>query len=316
MTLNFIEIGDQCSHHYFTITSNNEVLLDDDITLKILYTSKIENTVNITTDKYYGEFGDYLSVKLNYFYLRLIVNTSSTTGDIEFGSKIVYGYNKENSHIDLLTQALINKDLYYKFEERFNKAYGEESGILPIFLNYVFNNTELDYVEKLSLLEELCLTQQPDPIEFPLIDCEFPVKYNWVIIRNTDKEPNLLDKLLIAILESKNQSVGYHYEKDITDLKRLDKNDIFIIINSEEKGKYYKPNRSFIVYCKDDFYKGSRKVLRMLSSILDWAKELQIPDRTISIEDLDGCGKGGSKEGCGNCSKEGGCGSKKRENQI
>jgi hypothetical protein len=124
MSLNFVEIGEQCSQHSFTINSNNEVVLNGAINLKIISSQKDGNVVTITTDRFSGSFGDHMGVELNYFFLVLMVDVTSTTGDILFGSKIVYGYNKENSHIDLLNQALITNKLYNEFKERFDISYG------------------------------------------------------------------------------------------------------------------------------------------------------------------------------------------------
>jgi hypothetical protein len=133
------------------------------------------NVVTITTDRFSGSFGEHMGVDLNYFFLVLMVDITSTPQVIFlFGSKIVYGYNKENSHIDLLNQALITNNLYSQFKERFDIAYGEEMGILPVFLNHMFNNSQLSYEETSKKLEELSTISYPlKKMCTPLEKCEF-----------------------------------------------------------------------------------------------------------------------------------------------
>jgi hypothetical protein len=309
MSLNFVEIGEQCSQHFFSINTDNEVVLDGSLKLKIISSQKDENVVTITTDRLSGSFGEHMGVDLNYFFLVLMVDITSTTGDILFGSKIVYGYNKENSHIDLLNQALITNNLYSQFKERFDIAYGEEMGILPVFLNHMFNNSQLSYEETSKKLEELSTISYPlKKMCTPLEKCEFNLKHNWMIVRNTEKEPGFLEHILTAILESKNQQAFTFYEKTQTDLTKFEKIDVFVVINSDETVCYEVPSSAYCITCPDAFYQSSRRLLRNLPKVLAWAQEKQIPDRTISIKDLNlegsegGCGSGG-----GSCGKEGGC---------
>ena len=309
MSLNFVEIGEQCSQHSFTITSNNEVVLNGAINLKIISSQKDGNVVTITTDRFSGSFGEHMGVELNYFFLVLMVDVTSTTGDILFGSKIVYGYNKENSHIDLLNQALITNKLYNEFKERFDISYGEEMGILPVFLNYMFNTSKLSYEETSKKLEELSTISYPlKKMCTPLQKCDFELKYNWMIVRNTEKEPGFLEQILIAILESKKQQAFTFYENSQTDLTQFEKIDVFIVINSDETVCYEVPTSAYCITCPDAFYQSSRRLLRNLPKVLSWAQEKQLPDRSISIKDLNlegsegGCGSGG-----GSCGKEGGC---------
>jgi hypothetical protein len=71
---------------------------------------------------------------------------------------------------------------------------------------------------------------------------------------------------------------------------------------------YEVPSTAYCITCPDAFYQSSRRLLRNLPKVLAWAKEKQLPDRSISIKDLNlegsegGCGSGG-----GSCGKEGGC---------
>ena len=309
MSLNFVEIGDQCSQHFFTINTNNEVVLDGSINIKIISSQKDGNTVTITTDRFSGSFGEHMGVELNYFFLVLMIDITSESGDILFGSKIVYGYNKENSHIDLLNQALITNNLYSQFKERFDISYGEEMGILPVFLNHMFNNSQLSYEETSKKLEELSTISYPlKKMCTSLEKCDFDLKHNWMILRNTEKEPGFLEHILTSILEYKNQQVFTFYEKTQTDLTQFEKFDVFIIINSDETVCYEVPSKSYCITCPDAFYQSSRRLLRNLPKVLAWIQEKQIPDRSISIKDLNlegsegGCGSGG-----GSCGKEGGC---------
>lgn len=309
MSLNFVEIGDQCSQHFFAINTNNEVVLDGSINIKIISSQKDGNTVTITTDRFSGSFGEHMGVELNYFFLVLMIDITSESGDILFGSKIVYGYNKENSHIDLLNQALITNNLYSQFKERFDISYGEEMGILPVFLNHMFNNSQLSYEETSKKLEELSTISYPlKKMCTSLEKCDFDLKHNWMILRNTEKEPGFLEHILTSILEYKNQQVFTFYEKTQTDLTQFEKIDVFIIINSDETVCYEVPSKSYCITCPDAFYQSSRRLLRNLPKVLAWIQEKQIPDRSISIKDLNlegsegGCGSGG-----GSCGKEGGC---------
>jgi hypothetical protein len=109
-------------------------------------------------------------------------------------------------------------------------------------------------------------------------------------------------------------------------LTQFEKIDIFVVINSDETVCYEVPSTAYCITCPDAFYQSSRRLLRNLPKVLAWVQEKQIPDRTISIKDLNlegsegGCGSGGGSCGKeGGCCKDngsGGCGSSEKEEMI
>jgi len=318
MSLNFVEVGDECSYHEFVITSDGKVILDGNVTLNVEQFSKEDNVVHIKTSNYHGNFGTHMNVELNYFYLNLMIDTTSTSGDIMFGSNIMYGYNKDNSHLDLLSQTLITKKLYDDFKVRFDIAYGEEMKILPIFLNHMFKDgNSLSSLENL-LTQSYPLKQMCNPLE----STSFELKHNWMIVRNTENEPNLLEQILISILESKNQQVFTYYSADKSDLTQFDKIDVFIVINKDESVEYDVPSNSYCIICPDAFYQSSRRLLRNLPKVKAWVNDNGIPDRSVSIKDLNltaeggnsGCGKG--SECCQNNGGKGCCGGEEKEEML
>jgi len=311
MSLNFVEVGDECSYHEFIITNDGKVILDGKIELNIEKFKKEGDIVHIKTTNYHGNFGTHMNVELNYFYLNLIIDTTSTTGDILFGSNIMYGYNMDNSHLDLLSQTLITKKLYDDFKVRFDLAYGEEMRVLPVFLNHMLKE---DGEKRISLLQNLLSQSYPlKQMCNPLEDTTFQLKHNWMIVRNTEKGPNLLEQILVAILESKNQQVFTHYSQVKSDLTRFNEVDVFVVINTDESVEYDVPSNSYCIVCPDAFYQSSRRLLRNLPKVANWINDNGIPDRTVTIKDLNltveggegGCGKG--SECCQNKGDGGGC---------
>ena len=324
MSLNFVEVGDECSYHEFVITTDGKVVLNGNIELNIEQFKKEGDTVHIKTSNYHGKFGSHMNVELNYFYLNLIIDTTNTTGDIMYGSNIMYGYNNDNSHLDLLSQTLITKKLYEDFKVRFDIAYGEEMKILPVFLNHIFK--EQDILRTVDTLTNLLTQSHPlKQMCNPLEPTTFNLKHNWMIVRNTEKEPNLLEHILVAILESKNQQVFTHYSQGKSDLTQFDKIDVFLVINTDESVEYDVPTNAYCIVCPDAFYQSSRRLLRNLPKVAAWINDNGIPDRTVTIKDLNltseggegGCGKGGDccqnggKGGCGSS-----CGGEEKEEMI
>ena len=313
MSLTFIEVGDECSQHSFNLTLDNKILLDNSITLNISSVEKEENIVKITTEKFSGDFGEHDECTLNYFYLYLIIDTLKTDGSINFGSKIVYGYNKENSYIDYLTQPLITVKLYEKFKVRFDISYGQHMNVLPVFLKYMFEKST-NHTDTYKALNELVEASYPvKELCKPLEKVSLNRTYNWLIVRNTEKQPNFLEDILTAILEEEKQQVFTFYSPNKTDLKSLEKVDVIIVINSDETVTYEVPKGTYCYTCPDAFYQSSRRLFRNLPKVVEWCMEHDIPDRTVSITELAG---GKTEGGCGGCNKEGGCCKEKKFDEV
>jgi hypothetical protein len=298
MSFNFMEIGEECVYNTIDVTDDGFISINNNITVKIQSIQKNENIMVIRTSNLYSDFGEHLSVNLNYMYLYLIIDTTSTTGDVMFGSKITYGYNKENSHADVLSQPLITTKLYNDLKERFDISYGEINVLSP-FLNHMYaSSSAFNYTSK--QLEELCRESYPlKKMCKPLDETTLTNSYNWMIIRNTEKGPTLLEEVLKSILKDKKQNVLTHYSQSPTDLSVFKDIDIFIIITNDAEACYDVPVNSYCYLCPDAFYQSSRRLLRNLPKVLEWATNKNIPHRTMSIKSENG--------GCGGCNKEGGC---------
>ena len=300
MSFNFVEIGDNdCVYTTVDITEDGFISINGSISVKIQSVQKNENIMVVRSCNLYSDFGEYKSVNLNYMYLDLIIDTTLTSGDVLFGSKITYGYNKENSHADVVSQPLITNKLYNDLKERFDISYGEINVLSP-FLNHMYSSSS-HFNSTSKQLEELCRVVYPlKKMCKPLDETTLVNSYNWMIIRNTQKEPNLLEEVLKAILKDKKQNVLTHYSQSQSDLSVFKDIDIFVIITNDSEACYDVPVNSYCYLCPDAFYQSSRRLLRNLPKVLEWATGKNIPNRVKTIKSENG-------EGCGGCNKEGGC---------
>ena len=313
MAFSFIEIGDSsCSNHSFIISSISKIVLDNSVELDIEFCNKQDNIIHIKTTKYMNEFGDHLDLPLNYFYLSVYIDTTSTSQELLYGSSIIYGYNKDESYVDTLTQALITTDLYNKLKERFDIAFNGDELYLAIFLNHMFNSREThEYINVSQKLKELLDLSYPlKQMCKPLSQIDLQTKYNWMIVR-TYGSHNFLEEMLIAILEHNKQNVEYVYNETEKDLLkgpwvplRIDKDiDIFIVITNDETQEYDVDENTYYYKTPDAFYQSSRRLLRQIPKVLEWVRTKDLPDRSIvTIKDVSKSTLGAFQQGCGtNC---------------
>jgi len=296
-------------------TKINKMVTEDDFVH--LYTTNVPQEIDIILDN--------KDIKLNYCYFHIILKFTDMTFAI---GEAIYGYNNENSYIELDKQLIVNRNSYTKLSEYFDTAFQQYEIInASKFLNQLKDLTK--YKETVKKLDSLLLSAPLKKSEFE--QSPLKGKYNCAIIRHSTEEPNLTDLLVQAILENQYSVYEWIKEEDL-DQSRYLHYDFLVILTNKESTYYTHPNRKCLEL---GFYSAGTKLVKGLKCIQRKLDEKNIPDREQEyLEELEKqkelfkktCNEGQSKEGggcCGNkdnsggcCGSSGGCGTGKEENEF
>jgi len=296
----------------FYITSDAKIHING-VETNIAQIEQKENIVYIKSGVIRSPFGKYQIYELNTAVYQFYIDTSSTNGDILFGSSVSYGYEVDNSSMEVVTQPLLNRSFYKKLRERFDIAYGEEMicEILPVFIQYLFEECDPSgYKELFEKLDNFF--DQVAPLKKmcnPLDSVQFEKKYNWLIVRNTATGQTFLDKFLISQLIHKSQYLTYIHESGQLCLENYPNIDVYIVITKDEEACFEVPTSSYCIVCPDVFYQSSRRLMRSFPKVLAWATQNNVNDRTVSLTKPGACSGPKEDGGCcgGSSGEKGGC---------
>jgi hypothetical protein len=292
-------------------------------TLTILRDGK-ESEINVTayadgqkivlvSNKMEGDYGKHDDFALNYCYLHLIVTAAENSLTMEYGSKYIYGYNHENSYIDLTSNYIISNTAFNKLQADFEKAFGEAFSLYS-FLQTMFSSADVDTIkydiDKLMTLGVL----KTNTIE----KVSWEKSHNCIIIHHSDKPICVEDLLAQSIMQSYGHMTFFSplSASDKIDVEKIGNMDIVIIISENSASDYtYLPSDKAVTVVSFGFYSMGCKLLKSLKGLyektvaeskVDRKEELENAFKAMTAEMQKG-GEGGDGGGCGNCDKEGGC---------
>ena len=314
-TFTFIEVG---SDHK---EASGKVTLEENNTLSITRDFKVQSVsasafqqgsqLVIVSDKLFDDFGMSNDFKLNYCYLMLTLDILPDGGArMAYGSKFIYGYNHENSFIDLTHNLLIGQDVHSKLQEDFKKAFGGAFSLDSFLRTFVESVDLAQASQEIDKLMGLAVLKQ-NTIE--TIDWKIP--HNVVVLHHSDRPVGVDDILLQSIMASKGHFVFFAVtkEEERIDVSQLATIDIAIILSNKAEEEYdYIPSGVVKKVLNFGFYSVGAKLLQSLASLQTSCIENNKPDRKAELEDafkeFNKNNKDGSEGGC--CGgKEGGCGS-------
>jgi len=245
---------------------------------------------------------------LNYLVRTFVVNPD---GSLNFHkSKVNYGYNKNNSFIEICTYPIVDLSMYETLEEQFTKAYGNVIQ-LSDFLSFLLLNFEFQYK---VLFDHMAKTfKENAPLGTPTFTpVDFEGKaYSFVLVREDNKDADLPEFIMHCILSNLGHlcTVGKH-DGAFKEFNN-DKADVFVLINQEEHPVVAKPEHlkgKIVVQVRNGVYSSVRSLLKMLQSIKEQCIEAGIRDRNEVIkEQFDEMMKNNKDGKCTGPKEDGGC---------
>jgi hypothetical protein len=267
-----------------------------------------DDCIVVVSDKIEGSFGKHEDFPLNYCYFTLLMKVASHSISMEFGTKFTYGYNHENSYIDLVSNTLISNELYNKCKADFAKIFGDSFGISQFFSSLyasVDSQTAKKYCDELFKMAVLQRKDKP-------IKAECDTSYNCLVVHHSNKPYGIEHILVRSILEHAGHFVMF---ADIAEDQPLPGDDLeafdmYIVLSNEVSPDMSKlPSHLATIAVPLGFYSAGGKLLRNLQAMFDKCKESSRPDRKKELEESfkqmkantegGGCSSGGcGKENC------------------
>ena len=245
--------------------------------------------LTLTTENVVGHFGKCKDHDLNYFYAEILLDID--TSSLLYGSKICYGYNSENSYVDLAINYLIPTDLFDILHDNFQKVFGTFFGLhmflqtlsaIPAKADQSLSDHYRQCHASLKWLASIATLRKETKITS---ETNWARVHNVTVVRHyveeENKENNMTDILIQSIMSAHKHFVKFYVLTDGEDMRpdSYPETDILLIITQRDASEYTLPTSlaSFIV--KPNFYSAGERCMLALPDLLKKTKANDCPDR-------------------------------------
>ena len=310
-TIQFIEVGSERGSDSVTINGDLSeiVLVRDGVTSTLTCTAFSQNGfIYLVSGKVLQSFGTLNDQEVNYCYLMLVFKQASDNSmTFDYGSKYVYGWNCENSFIDLSHNYVLDTEVVVSLSANFEKAFGAHIKLQDFLrlLSETFNDPALIKQHIASITGDIAILSQKLPADIPA----FAKPNNVLIVHHDDRELGAANVLVHTVMEKSGHLVYFANVKSAEkiDVAQFEHVDIAIILSSSNTALDYAyiPTKALVVL-NFGFYSCGIKLIKQLPSLVESTKDC--PDRKEELAKLmKTMNTGDQKEG--GCCGGGGCGS-------
>ena len=284
-----------------------------------------KNNIDCTFQTIFGDFGTLKSgieTPINYYNMRIIFQLDENQNmTLISPSKCVFGFNKENSFMDVVTYPIIATEKYKFLQEQFKAGFGNCLSV-DQFLSFLFTiDYGMDFNNIMDIIENTFRSSALLPSkDLNLVDFK-DKSYNCVLVTqvNTNNhEQILLESIASCFLQSIGMSVNIYDQSHLKDVSEddlinqlnfKDENvDFWFLINHNEIENIPKDTFGAVFQIRSGLFTTTRHIIKRLPLMLEQATERRLQCRNEMMKDaLAKELKKGQKGGCSGPKADGGC---------